>query len=302
MMLTRTDRAALAQETLAIIDAGCYNPPSGARVDIAAGTKAAVEGTERWRPDRLEALLAAKRSAEGGASVIEIRSQTTLEACQELADPKAPERVAALNFASAKKPGGGFINGALAQEETIARSSSLYPCLRTCDSYYDAHRRNRNAFYSDDIIVSPAVPIFRSDDGTLLEAPYRVTILTSAAVNAGEVLKRDQRAGASIRAVMRRRTAMVLALAARLEIKTLILGAWGCGVFRNDPEEIAGHFRALLLDEERFRGALEKVVFAIPGFDKDSPNLDAFEEVFEMERVGGKPRKEDDSGQGLLWD
>lgn len=76
--------------------------------------------------------------------------------------------VAALNFASATHPGGGFLSGARAQEESIARSSGLFACLEGREMY-SWHRSRLDAMYSDWIIYSPDVPVFRTDDGELLE-------------------------------------------------------------------------------------------------------------------------------------
>jgi len=105
--------------------------------------------------------------------------------------------IGVLNFASAKKPGGGFINGAQAQEESIARASTLYPSLTTYEGkkFYTHFRADpENAFYTHAMVYSPAVVLFKGDMGDL-KKPIDVDILTSAAVNAGEVrenLRRDQ--------------------------------------------------------------------------------------------------------------
>jgi uncharacterized protein (TIGR02452 family) len=84
-------------------------------------------------------------------------------------------------FASAKNPGGRFLTGAQAREESIARSLALYPCQQAAGTFYDFHRHQRDLRYSDRIIYSPAVPVFRADDGTLLDEPCEVSFLTAAA-------------------------------------------------------------------------------------------------------------------------
>ena len=108
----------------------------------------------------------------------------------------ANHTIGVLNFASAKKPGGGFINGAQAQEESIARSSTLYPSLTSPEGrkFYTHFQADRdNAYYTHAMVYSPAVVLFRGDMGDL-KKPIDVDVLTSAAVNAGEVrenLRRD---------------------------------------------------------------------------------------------------------------
>src|SRR5262249_38608560 len=143
--------------------------------------------------------------------------------------------VAALNFASAKDPGGGFLNGSQAQEESLARSSALYASLLRGWEFYDRHRASPSCLYLDAMIVSPGCPVFRDDDGTLLEEPQLVTIITSPALNAGAAADNRPEELPRIPEVFRRRSEYGLALAASQGANRLVLGAWGCGVFRNDP-------------------------------------------------------------------
>src|SRR6185436_15287898 len=150
---------------------------------------------------------------------------------------------AALNFASAKHPGGGFLTGALAQEESLARSSGLYACLV---SY---------------AIYSPDVPVFRDDTGHLLPQPYSCSFITAPAVNAKVVLDRDRARRPEVRAAMYERVERVLGIAAAHGHPALVLGAWGCGVFGNDPQQIAELFAAAL--HGPFRGVFATVVFAV---------------------------------------
>ena len=48
-------------------------------------------------------------------------------------------------------------------------------------------------------------------------------------------------------------------LAAHHRCDVLVLGAWGCGVFRNDPDMVAGIFRELLGPDGRYWGRFQKV-------------------------------------------
>jgi uncharacterized protein (TIGR02452 family) len=188
------------------------------------------------------------------------------------------ERVVALNFASAKNPGGGFLGGAKAQEEDLARCSALYPCLRGQRGYYDANRAAPSLLYTDHVIYSPDVPFFRDERLRLLDEPFLLSIITAPAPNAGEVLARDPALGGEIRRVLDARARKVLAVAAAERHRCLVLGAWGCGVFRNDAVEVAAAF-AGALDDERLRGAFERVVFAV--YDRGGGrNLRAFERQF----------------------
>jgi uncharacterized protein (TIGR02452 family) len=121
--------------------------------------------------------------------------------------------------------------------------------------------RLRDALYTSSAIYSPAVPVFRDDDGKLLEEPYLLAFITAPAVNAGVVLGRDRARRAEVTAAMRERVRRVLAVAATHGHDALVLGAWGCGVFQNDPAEIADLFAEAL--HGPFHGTFATVVFAV---------------------------------------
>src|SRR5919108_730072 len=76
-----------------------------------------------------------------------------------------------LNFASAKHPGGGFLGGARAQEETLARASGLYASL-VGNPMYAFHKAQDDPMYSNYAIYAPDVPVLRTDEGLLLSEPY----------------------------------------------------------------------------------------------------------------------------------
>ncbi len=263
-----------AQETVAILERGSYTAPSGRTVPISAALGRAVRGTVLYRPDELDRLLADLPSGRPGTR-IEVTGETTLAAARRLRVPGGAAPLA-LNFASAKNPGGGFLNGAHAQEEGLARSSGLYPSLLEAREYYDFHRARGDLLYSDHMIYSPSVPVFRDDAGRLLEDPYEVAFVTSPAPNRGAI--RDPGKAALIPGVLAVRARKVLAVALAHAHRRLVLGAWGCGVFRNDPSEVAGAFAAALRDE--FAGRFEHVVFAVWDPSGGSPRLAAFQRAF----------------------
>jgi uncharacterized protein (TIGR02452 family) len=182
-----------------------------------------------------------------------------------------------LNFASAKNPGGGFQSGARAQEESLARASGLYATLAG-DRMYDHHRSRHDPMYTSWVIYSPDVPVFRLDDGELLDEPYLCSFLTSPAVNVGALHNRDRRCD-EIHRVMQERVERVLGVAAMHGHEVLVLGAWGCGVFKNNPRQIAELFRIALTG--RFRGAFTQVVFAVLDSSFDQQFIGPFFEAFE---------------------
>jgi uncharacterized protein (TIGR02452 family) len=133
-------------------------------------------------------------------------------------------------------------------------------------------RGSQSPFYTDYMIYSPSVPYFRADDGRLLEEPLIVSIITSAAVNASECVSGHQRS--QIEPVMTERIRKIIQLAIQERNRVLVLGAFGCGVFGNDPDMVARIQRRLLFDEGLGQH-FDVVVNPIPA----SRNLEAFRRV-----------------------
>lgn len=200
---------------------------------------------------------------------IQVSNETTLQAAKRLLDGGL--RVLALNFANGISPGGGFLHGAQAQEESLCRSSSLYLTL-VGDPMYRAHAARKQPDSTDWAILSPNVPVFRSDGGAMLEKPYLLSFLTCAAPYAPSVGKRESAI------LMQSRIHRVLEIARAYGYAGLVLGAWGCGAFDNDPVATATTFKDELVGE--FAGAFEDVVFAITDWSSVRRMLGPFRDVF----------------------
>ena len=264
-----------AKQTLAYLEAGGYDHPEGRRVEFAAELAASVAGTELLTPEALAALLEGPSRAESAVErTVEVTPERTQSAAHRLVHEEGREDLVLLNFASAKNAGGGFINGAKAQEEDLARASGLYPSLRAAPGYYDANRASTvSMLYTDHMIWSPRVPFFRVRNRSLLDHAFLASVITAPAPNAGHYLPRGG-TRTELEACLRRRAGYVLALAEAKGQRNLLLGAWGCGVFRNEPRMVAeafGHW----LDHPRFAGSFAHVCFAI--LDKGGKTRAAFE-------------------------
>jgi uncharacterized protein (TIGR02452 family) len=266
--------AEVGKQTVEIGERGWYVAASGTRVSIGDEVARAKGGTVLYGPGDCEGLE--RGAPRAGPASIEVTSETTGEAARRLVVTERAPRVVALNFASARNPGGGFLGSAKAQEEDLARCSSLYLCQLTQPAYYAANRADPSVLYTDHLIYSPDVPFFRDERLDLLPAPFRVSIITSPAPNAGQAHSRGE--GARVRETLERRAAHVLGVAAHHRHETLVLGAWGCGVFRNDPREVADVFGRLLATSFAF--AFARVVFAIYDRSQSRGTLRAFEERF----------------------
>ncbi|MDX3584636.1 TIGR02452 family protein [Streptomyces europaeiscabiei] len=272
---------AIARETERIVEAGRYRAPAGHEVSIAAQVAAARAGTRLYGPDPVDTPQADPVDTPQAGSVkavIEVTGESSLEAAHRLTAAAAP--VAVLNFSSARNPGGGYLNGAQAQEEALCRASALYTCVREAPAFYDHHRTHRDPFYTDRVIHSPAVPVFRDDRGALLDTPYTTGFLTSAAPNASVVRRTTPERAPELPGALAVRAERVLETAAANGYHRLVLGAWGCGVFGNDPTQVAAAFRTLLTAGGRFEGVFKHVVFGILDRTKGTAIRSAFEREF----------------------
>ena len=276
-MSSRSHRAVIARETLSIIESGGYTHPETQEwIDIRAMVEAARRGTEVLHPKRID--LAEQIDSGAAMPEITVANETTFAAGRRLAS-SGNGRVCCLNFASAKNPGGGFLNGSQAQEEALARASALYPCLLEGEEYYGANRAGKSSLYEDLLIYSPDVPVFRNDDDQLIPVPWCASIITAPAPNAGAVRKNEPDREAEIEPVFARRIGLVLEAALEFGEDRLVLGAWGCGVFRNDPSVCARLFREAL-ESARFAGCFTEVHFAVLDHSKGGDTFAAFDRQF----------------------
>jgi uncharacterized protein (TIGR02452 family) len=271
--MKKSTRKLKAIETLDIHKVGHYLFDEKT-VNIKEAHTASVENATYYSSDALAETLETINLENTVKTQYEVTHETSLSAILRLQDE---ENVMCLNFASAKNPGGGFLNGALAQEESLAIASSLYASQMDNFEFYETHRNMKSCVYTDSMIYSPNVPFFRNDKGELLENSVLCSVITAAAVNYGVVKRREASKAKRIATIMRLRIEKMLALALLHKNDTLILGAWGCGVFQNDPVLIAQLFKEAL--ETTFKHQFKKVVFAI--YSRNEKFITAFQEQFE---------------------
>lgn len=185
---------------------------------------------------------------------------------------KTPNKKLILNFASGRHPGGGFVSGAQAQEESLCRASVLYNCLNLKKAeFHDVHKETKSPEYSDAIIYSENVPFFRDQNHEFLDMPIIFDVLSCAAIN------QSQKKIKNAQELMEKRIKRILEIAYIAGAKILILGAFGAGVFRNPSEMIADIFYRALQCE--FKNCFESVVFAILP-DSKNDNVTPFQYQF----------------------
>lgn len=212
-----------------------------------------------------------------GEPYVEVAKHTTLAVLERIAPDMPDDEPVCLNFASAKNPGGGFLSGARAQEESLARSSGLYASLSSQQEMYEHNRRLKTSLYSDYMIYSPRVPVFRYETGELREMPYHVSFISAPAVNASAIRKNEPENTPKIHTYMAQRLMRILWVARKMGHKTVVLGAWGCGVFGNDPEEVAGIYRKMLAPGGLSRGWFAHIVYAVHDQSFEQKTFNAFQ-------------------------
>lgn len=261
----------MAKDTLNILANTYYINEKNERIDIKKELETCKKETVLFSPEQLNVLTEAPILGVNFETRIEAWNCSSLKAILRLIEEENQEKLMCLNFASAKNPGGGFMSGAEAQEESLARTSALYETQLMAEDFYKTHRNMKSCFYTDSMIYSPKVPVFRKDKGELLKKPVVCNFITSAAVNAGVVKRQEPERVDDIMNAMEIRMGKMLSLAVHQKNEVLILGAWGCGVFRNDPKDIAGLFRKHL--QGKYKNKFKRVVFAVLTKNEEVFNL-----------------------------
>ena len=189
------------------------------------------------------------------------------------------ENALVMNFANAHNPGGGFRMGANAQEEALCRCSTLYASItsKKAGEMYKYNNTHASRVESDYMLISPNVIVFRDERYNLMENPVTIGVVTVPAPNRyGAALLAS---GEMIEETFIRRIRIMLAAAVKYGYNTLVLGAWGCGAFGNKPQDVAGYFKQVIVDEG-YGKCFDEICFAIYGRE-DGNNITEFRKTFE---------------------
>ena len=206
------------------------------------------------------------------------------------------DKVCVLNFASASNPGGGVVNGSGAQEECLCRVSTLYFCLdidQNWKKFYRPHRAVRSPIHNDDIIYTRDVMVIKTDTASPKLMPesewYKTDVITCAApnlrespsnrYNCGDGAERLLLSDSELEAVHQKRDRRIFDIAVQNKVDVLILGAFGCGAFRNNPAVVA---KVMLGLAREYQHQFKTIEFAVYCRFDDDENYRAFER--EMER------------------
>ena len=255
---------------------------------LKAAVKRSRENARLYEADEYPELSDAP--ARSGA--VRVTKHKTFEAAMALHREYPDKKIAVLNFASASRPGGGVTNGASAQEESLCRCSTLYATLNTkqmWQGYYDVNRSMHDVLHTDACIYSPDIVICKTDESIpkrmKAEDFVTVDVISCAAPNLRNepANKHNPETGKPMRIEPQKlhdlhlsRAKHILHIAAANGSEIIVLGAFGCGAFQNDPNIVAKAYRDAL---NEYGNRFDVIEFAIYCRDYETENYDEFKKV-----------------------
>ncbi len=275
-MSTREDRIQVFQDTLKWI---------GSDPVLSASVNKAKKKTTIYYEDDYPAFDASKIRT----NAINISGDRSYQAAMRLGNEYPGSKIAVMNFANAFHAGGGVTKGSSAQEESLCRTSTLYPLIyrrKLRDTFYKHHKDLNTPKASDSLIYTEGVIICKTDEDLPKRMPQEdwlsVDVITIAApdlrtrsnphaplVGNGTFMNNAELFGYHLK-----RAIHMLTCAAAQKADILVLGAFGCGAFENDPSVVARAYRVAL---EEFPKVFERIEFAIYCPPGKSENYKAFE-------------------------
>lgn len=266
--------------------------------DLSASIAAAKKKTEVFFEDDYPDF----NMAETRDMTIGVSRDRSFQAAMRLHKENPDAKIAVMNFANAFKPGGGVTSGAGAQEECLCRTSTLYPLLDRMtlrNSFYKHHYDLNTPKASDSLIYTEGVVICKTDVDLPKRMPkeewVQVDVITIAApdlrsksnihvplIGNGSYMNDAEMFGYHVK-----RAIHMLTCAAAKKADILVLGAFGCGAFENNPEVVAKAYRIALDTFPHVFSHVEFAVYCAPGAEA---NYEAFEKA--VGRELDKSRKE----------
>ncbi len=262
--MNRRKNKKLIEETLKICEAGCYEK-DGKTIPLGLSPEQ-MTAVEVLLPQEVDDLPDRETEAAPAATSCENKDALTL-ALEKTRDPAyGGRKILLLNLASAVRPGGGVRDGMNGQEENLCQRSTLLMSLESdaAKPYYDYNNELHTHLGSDGVILTPDVVVFRDENGELMDTPFTISVLTCAAPNVrfGYEGKTED----EYQEMLQQRIDGILKAAVSLGYEDMILGAFGCGAFKNDASLVADDFvKALSGPTGRGLAHADFAVLATPG-------------------------------------
>ena len=274
----RAARVAIFEDTMAWLHA---DPTLKAAAEKAAANTILLDEAAAGHPSALQ-----------GQPRITVTRERTLECAARLHREDPARKIAVLNFASATHPGGGVVRGANAQEECLCRCTTLYPALKGAKAAPFYTLSHGSALHTDACLYTPGVLAVKTDTDLperLPESEFFAFDVVSCsapnlrpqpanAMNPGDIDPAHIADNDLLELLVRRWRQIMRAAAGRADV--LVLGAFGCGAFRNPPALVADAFQELLRRDPLLAAAFKEIVFAVYCPPQDDTNYRVFRDAF----------------------
>lgn len=274
----RAARVAIFEDTMAWLRA---DPALKAAAEKAAANTILLDEDAAGHPSALH-----------GQPRITVTRERTLECAARLHREDPARKIAVLNFASATHPGGGVVRGANAQEECLCRCTTLYPALKGAKAAPFYTLSHGSALHTDACLYTPGVLAVKTDTDLperLPESEFFAFDVVSCsapnlrpqpanAMNPGDINPAHIADNDLLELHVRRWRQIMRAAAGRDDV--LVLGAFGCGAFRNPPALVADAFQELLRRDPLLAAAFKEIVFAVYCPPQDDTNYRVFRDAF----------------------
>ena len=267
--------------------------------DLSASVQNAKNNTTVYYEDDYPAFDA----TEKGPLSVAVSMDRSFQAAMRLSKEYPGAKIAVMNFANAFQAGGGVTKGSSAQEESLCRTSTLYPLLyrrMLRDTFYKHHKDLNTPKASDSLIYTEGVIICKTDE----DLPQRMPKEDWVAVDVITIAAPDLRTKSNMHAALVdggtymndaelfgyhvKRAIHMLTCAAAKNAEILVLGAFGCGAFENNPEVVARAYSTAL---QVFPKVFRHIEFAVYCTPKDTTNYDVFKRVLDT----GRPEEAGDA-------
>ena len=289
----REDNIAMLQDTLGILKKGYYR--IGSKKVFLKLSRGQMESADVYLPNDVDRICRFKdfehihvigRCGYGCENIdsFSLARKRREQFSYNLDDEKA-KPILVLNLANPVNPGGGVRRGAKAQEEDLCRKSSLLLSLesRNAASYYEYNHSLNTYMGSDAVIIHPQVEIIKDENGNLLEDTVIVAVMTCAAPMLRHGL--EGMTQQQYETLMFQRIIGMLKVAAHLGYQYLVLGAFGCGAFRNDTRVVSDLFYKALkefdYDSMKEKDMFRRIDFAVMDHSDDQYNFKEFSRNFD---------------------
>ena len=271
-------RVKILRETMKAAEDGCYFVEER-EVKLPVSFEK-IKAVKLYTPEQVVQLLEQDMSGSEPSRIM-LRNQDTLDAVFELHQRRkeTEKPVLILNFANPHRPGGGIRSKPGTQEEHLCVKTTVLCSLETEKAwpFYQANLDCGTQAQTDTVLFSPNTMVIRNPDLSLQEEPFPVAVMTVSAPIASRMEESEL---PNLANILNRRIRGMLRAAAAEGYTRLVLGAWGCGNFGNDPELVARLFH------ENLTGNFEEVTMAVFDNSEDQYRYSCFAKYFESMDVG----------------